>query len=52
VAGKADSDLSASGAQVRVVLVQAREDLEMAREVRRVLATAEAGSSSGTRGGP
>jgi acetate kinase len=52
VAGKADSDLSASGAQVRVVLVQAREDLEMAREVRRVLATAEAGSSSGTRGEP
>jgi acetate kinase len=38
--GQADSDLSASGAQVRVVLVRAREDLEIAREVRRILATA------------
>jgi acetate kinase len=32
-----DSDITASGAAARTVVVTAREDLEVAREVRRVL---------------
>jgi acetate kinase len=36
-AGDADADLSASDARVRVLLVHAREDLEIARETRRLL---------------
>ncbi|HZD01921.1 MAG TPA: acetate/propionate family kinase [Actinomycetes bacterium] len=36
-AGDEDADLSASGARVRVLLVEAREDLEIARETRRLL---------------
>jgi acetate kinase len=35
-AGDEDVDLSAPGAAVRVTVVQAREDLEIAREVRRI----------------
>jgi acetate kinase len=35
-AGTEDADLSPEGTRVRVVLVHAREDLEIAREVRRV----------------
>jgi acetate kinase len=37
--GPADRDISASGATVRSVVVQAREDIEMARQARRLLAT-------------
>jgi acetate kinase len=37
-AGKEDADLSATSARVRVLLVHAREDLEIARETRRLLA--------------
>lgn len=37
-AGEADADLSAPGAPVRVLLVRAREDVEIARETRRLLA--------------
>ena len=36
-AGSDDQDLTAAGRRVRVLLVQAREDLEIAREVRRVV---------------
>ena len=35
---RSDRDLSAPGARVRAILVHAREDLEIAREVRRLLA--------------
>ncbi len=38
-AGSEDQDLSPSGAYVRVVMVHAREDLEIAREVRRLVGT-------------
>ncbi len=34
---RADSDISAPGAQVPTLVVKAREDVEVAREVRRVL---------------
>jgi acetate kinase len=33
----ADADVSAAGAAVRTVVVTAREDVEVAREARRVL---------------
>lgn len=39
-AGEVDAELSAPGAAVRVLLVHAREDLEIARETRRLLAQA------------
>ena len=39
-AGAEDADLSTPDARVRSVLVHAREDLEIAREVRRLLSTA------------
>jgi acetate kinase len=40
----ADEDISAASARVRTIVVHAREDLEMAREVRRVLS--DVGSSA------
>jgi len=36
-AGETDLDISAAGARVRTVVVEAREDLEVARETERVL---------------
>ena len=33
-----DTDVSAAGARVRTLVIHAREDIEVAREVRRVLA--------------
>jgi acetate kinase len=39
-AGDKDADLSAAGSRVRVLRVEAREDLEIARETRRLLAPA------------
>jgi acetate kinase len=39
-AAHADADLSRPGARVRTLLVHAREDLEIARETRRLLAGA------------
>jgi acetate kinase len=38
-AAHADSDITASGATVRTVVVTAREDLQIARDARRVLTT-------------
>jgi acetate kinase len=40
VAKRADADISSAGATVRTVVIRAREDIEVAREVRRVLAIA------------
>ena len=38
---RADLDLSAPAAKVRTLVVKAREDVEVAREVRRILATGQ-----------
>ena len=37
VAKGADADISRAGSKVRTVVIRAREDVEVAREVRRVL---------------
>jgi hypothetical protein len=42
-----DRDITAAGAMVRTLVITAREDLQIAREARRVCDTRDAGSASG-----